>query len=225
MSKSYFVTGTDTDVGKTLACTALLQAANLQGLSTLAYKPIAAGCESSVFGLRNEDALILQKYSSIDVSYEWINPIRFKDPIAPHLAATIENRPIEFNKISAGLQQLQQKKAGVLMVEGAGGWHLPINNDQLLSQWVSEQKLPVILVVGMKLGCLNHALLTYQAILNDGLQVVGWIANQLATEMPFYQQNLQYLMQKLEAPLIGELPSLAIPYQNNLAQYINFNFQ
>lgn len=225
MSKSYFITGTDTDVGKTLCCTALLQAANLRGLSTLAYKPIAAGCESTALGLRNHDALILQQNSSIEATYEWVNPIHFKDPIAPHLAATIENRPIDINIVSAGLMQLQKLHADVLIVEGAGGWHLPINNDLLLSQWVKEQDLAVILVVGMKLGCLNHALLTYQAIINDGLTVVGWIANQLETEMPFYQQNLQYLKQQISAPLIGELPSLQAPLQKKLAQYINFKFK
>ncbi|MEI6896620.1 MAG: dethiobiotin synthase [Psychromonas sp.] len=224
MTKTYFVTGTDTDVGKTLVSAALLQAASLQGLSTLAYKPIAAGCATSALGLRNEDALILQKYSSINVHYELINPIAFKEPIAPHLAAVIENKPIDLNCVSVGLQKLQDLQADVLIVEGAGGWHLPINHQQLLSQWVSEQNLAVILVVGMKLGCLNHALLTYQAILKDGLQVVGWVANQLVTEMPCYEQNLHYLKQKIDAPLIAQLPSLAKPYQQNLAPYINFKF-
>lgn len=224
MSQTYFVTGTDTDVGKTVCCVALLQAANQQGLTTLAYKPIAAGCAPTEVGLRNEDALILQKNSSISIDYQLVNPISYQDPIAPHIAAERENRPISLDRITIGLQQLQHHQADLLIVEGAGGWHLPINNEQLLSQWVIEQNLPVILVVGMKLGCLNHAMLTYQSLINDGLKVVGWIANKLATEMPFYQQNLQWLKQKISVPLIAELPSLDCPVQSNLAQYVNFDF-
>lgn len=224
MTRTYFVTGTDTDVGKTVCCDALLQTANQQGKTTLAYKPIAAGCELTNAGLRNEDALILQKSSSVKVEYDLINPIAFQAPIAPHIAAEIENSPISFDNITEGLMQLREYQSDVLIVEGAGGWHLPINNEQLLSQWVIEQRLPVILVVGMKLGCLNHAMLTYQSMINDGLQVVGWIANQLATEMPLYQQNVQWLKQKISAPLIAELPSLDCTNKNDLSQYINFKF-
>jgi len=224
MSQTYFITGTDTDVGKTLCCAALLQAAQQQGLSTLAYKPIAAGCDATQAGLRNEDALILQKNSTLKVDYALVNPIAYQDPIAPHIAATLEERPIELGAATTGLQQLQSLSTDLLIVEGAGGWHLPINNKQLLSQWVIEQKLPVILVVGMKLGCLNHAMLTYQALISDGVPVVGWMANQLATEMPFYQQNLDWLKQKIAAPLIAELPTLDCPDSNDLAQYVDFRF-
>jgi len=224
MSQTYFVTGTDTDVGKTLCCAALLQAAHLQGLTTLGYKPIAAGCEMHPQGLRNEDALILQKNSSISLDYQYVNPIAFKEPIAPHIAATIDKRPISLQVITDGLRYLQQQQPDLVIVEGAGGWHLPINDEQLLSQWVIEQKLPVILVVGMKLGCLNHALLTYQSLVNEGLTVVGWIANQLAVEMPFYAQNLHWLKQKISAPLLAELPRLDCPEASNLAQYVNHQF-
>jgi len=224
MSQTYFITGTDTDVGKTLCCAALLQAAQQQGLSTLAYKPIAAGCDATQTGLRNEDALILQKNSTLKVDYALVNPIAYQDPIAPHIAATLEERPIELGVVTTGLQQLQSLSTDLLIVEGAGGWHLPINDKQLLSQWVIEQKLPVILVVGMKLGCLNHAMLTYQALISDGVPVAGWIANQLATEMPFYQQNLDWLKQKIAPPLIAELPTLDCPDSNDLAQYVDFRF-
>jgi len=224
MTQTYFITGTDTDVGKTVCCAALLQAAQAQGLTTLAYKPIAAGCEVTSKGLRNEDALVLQQNSTCTVDYDLINPIAFKEPIAPHIAAQIEKKPIDINRITLGLQQLQQYRSDLLIVEGAGGWHLPINNEQLLSEWVVEQKLPVILVVGMKLGCLNHAMLTYQTLMNEGVIVVGWIANQLSTDMPFYQQNLQWLTQKFSAPLIAEIPRLDCPSSSNLAQYVNLKF-
>lgn len=224
-NKTFFVTGTDTDAGKTLCCTALLQAANKQNLATLAYKPIAAGCQLTTDGLRNEDALILQENCSIDVPYHAINPLSFKLPIAPHIAAQLENRAIKLTEISRGLKALQAKNADLIIVEGAGGWRLPVNDKQTLSDWVITQNLPVILVVGMKLGCLNHALLTYETIINDGLKVVGWIANQVQGEMPYYQENVQMLSAKIDAPMIAEIPYLKEIKQVDLAQFVNFSFK
>lgn len=223
MTHRYFVTGTDTDVGKTVCCKALLQAANQQGKTTLAYKPIAAGCEVTAQGLRNDDAIILQNSSSIKVAYELINPIAFKEPIAPHIAAQIEKKPINIASITQGLITLQAKQPNLLIVEGAGGWLLPINNQQLFSEWVVEQQLPVIIVVGMKLGCLNHALLTYQSIINAGLQVAGWIANQQQPTLPYYQQNLALLTAKIEAPMIAEIPYLSNIEKQDLAQYVDLD--
>ena len=221
--QTLFITGTDTDVGKTICAKALLQAASKQNMTTLAYKPIAAGCEITEAGLRNDDALILQKNSSIAVPYHAVNPISFQLPIAPHIAAELENKPISLDLISQGLQSLQQKNADLFIVEGAGGWRLPLNDKQMLSDWVVEQNLPVILVVGMKLGCLNHAVLTYETIINDGLNVVGWIANQLQADMPYYQENLQMLSKKIDAPKIAELPYLSNINELDLAQFVNVN--
>ena len=221
MTHTYFVTGTDTDVGKTVCSTALLQAANQLGKSTLAYKPIAAGCDETKEGLRNQDALILQKNSSIKVDYQMVNPIAFKDPIAPHIAAEVAQQPIQLNIISDGLRALQKKSSSLLIVEGAGGWLLPVNDEVLFSDWVVEQQLPVILVVGMKLGCLNHALLSYQTIINSGLQVAGWIANQIQPEMPFYQQNLTLLKTKITAPMIAEIPFLTEIENASLSSFVD----
>lgn len=220
----YFVTGTDTDVGKTVCCQALLQAANRQQLSTLAYKPIAAGCEQTLYGLRNHDALLLQKSSSLEVAYELVNPIAFTAAIAPHIAAQIENKPIEQGYISQGLQRLKSLESNLIIVEGAGGWRLPLNADETLSGWVATQKLPVILVVGMKLGCLNHAILTYESIINDGLKVVGWIANQVEKGMPFYALNIEMLKHKINAPMIAEIPYLHNVSEQDLSSYVNYNF-
>lgn len=222
--KIFFVTGTDTDVGKTLCCKALLQAANKQNIATLAYKPIAAGCVLTIDGLRNEDALILQENCTIDVPYHAINPVALQLPIAPHIAAQIENKTINLTEISAGLKALQEKEADVILVEGAGGWRLPVNDKQTLSDWVITQNLPVILVVGMKLGCLNHALLTYETIINDGLKVAGWIANQIQADMPYYQENLQILSTKIDAPMIAEIPYLDDIQQIDLAEFVSFTF-
>jgi len=221
---TYFVTGTDTDVGKTICTKALLQAANEQGVSTLAYKPIAAGCMETKNGLRNEDALILQQSSNINISYGAVNPIAFKAPIAPHIAASETNTSIDSAIISQGLLQLQAQQAQLLLVEGAGGWHLPINHHQLLSQWVIEQQLPVILVVGLKLGCLNHAILTAQTIQQSGLPIVGWIANHLQANMPYVEQNIETLTSFIHAPLLAEIPYLENIDQQDLSCYIDIDF-
>ncbi|WP_354624445.1 dethiobiotin synthase [Psychromonas sp. MME2] len=221
---TFFVTGTDTDVGKTICCKALLQSANRQQLTTLAYKPIAAGCQLTQQGLRNQDAITLQTHSSIKLAYEAINPIAFEPPIAPHIAADILAQPIDVNLITSGLHKLQAQAAEIILVEGAGGWRLPINNTQMLSDWVISQRLPVILVVGMKLGCLNHALLTYQAIINDGLEVVGWIANQLQSDMPFYTENVAFLSENIKAPKIAEIPYIDNVDSKDLANFVNFSF-
>ncbi len=223
--KTFFITGTDTDVGKTICCKALLQAATVQKLSSVAYKPIAAGCAVTNHGLRNDDALVLQENSSIAVSYQAVNPIAFELPIAPHIAAGLENRPISIDLISQGLEYLQQKNSDLVIVEGAGGWRLPLNEQQMLSDWVVAENLPVILVVGMKLGCLNHAVLTYETILNDGLNVVGWIANQVQPDMAYYQENLQLLTEKIAAPKIAEIPYSKDINELDLAQFVDFSFK
>jgi dethiobiotin synthetase len=222
---TYFVTGTDTDVGKTICTKALLQAANKQNQSTLAYKPISAGCEETDFGLRNSDALILKQHSSIEVNYEAVNPIAYKQPIAPHIAAIETNSAIDISIIDQGLDFLQKHYPNFLFVEGAGGWHLPINNKQLFSEWVIDKKLPVIIVIGLKLGCLNHALLTVNSIEQSGLTIAGWIANHLQPNMEYVEQNIQTLKEFIVAPLIGIVPYLPNIENQDLSDYITATFK
>lgn len=221
---TYFITGTDTDVGKTVCTKALLQAANKQNKRTLAYKPISAGCAQTEQGLRNEDALILQQNSSVKVAYDAVNPIAYKQPIAPHIAAFENKCSINLTTIDKGLAFLQQQQAQLLLVEGAGGWHLPINNKQLFSEWVMEKQLPVIVVVGLKLGCLNHALLTTRSIQQSGLTIAGWIANHLQDDMPYVAQNINTLKSFINAPLLAEIPFLPNIEEQELSQYINVHF-
>ena len=223
-SGAYFITGTDTDVGKTICTKALLQAANKQNKSSLAYKPISAGCEETAEGLRNQDALILQQNSSIKVDYDAVNPIAYKQPIAPHIAAAESNCPIVLSTITEGLKLLQEQQPDLLLVEGAGGWHLPIDGEKLFSEWVIEQNLPIILVVGLKLGCLNHALLTVQSIEQSGLRISGWIANHLHPDMPYVKQNINTLKSFIKAPLLAEIPFLKNIEQQELSTYITVDF-
>ncbi|SHI15660.1 dethiobiotin synthase [Ferrimonas marina] len=203
----YFVTGTDTDVGKTLVSTALLKAS--QGL-TLGLKPIAAGCEPTPQGLRNADALSLQGASRMSLAYEQLNPIALAPPIAPHIAATQAGEVLSVARLEDWLTPMlpQLAQCDLCLVEGAGGWRLPLNEQETLPDWVKLHDWPVILVVGMKLGCLNHALLTLEAIQADGLTLAGWVANRVDPDMAYYQENLETLRQRMPAPLLAEIPHL-----------------
>jgi len=205
--RTFFIAGTDTDVGKTVVTKLILQKINEISGHTLGIKPISAGCDNTIHGLRNSDALILQQASAIEADYDVINPIAFEPPIAPHIAAKLANSSIELNDLQNCLERARMLNPRWLLVEGAGGWRLPINNNgQYLSDFVLQNQMKVILVVGMKLGCLNHAILTYQAIQQDGLQCVGWVANQLSDNMPYYEENKQTLLNTLHCPMIAEVP-------------------
>ncbi|GAB2680081.1 dethiobiotin synthase [Aliiglaciecola sp. 3_MG-2023] len=219
MSHSIFITGTDTDAGKTVIATAILQLAADRGLSTIGFKPVSAGCSETAEGLRNDDALALLAASTKGMAYERINPIAFADPVAPHLAAKRMGVTVETQKISSAYQYLVNQNADLLLTEGAGGWRLPLSECAFLSDFVIQHKIPVVLVVGMKLGCLNHALLTYQAISADGLEVIGWVANQIDDQMLYLQDNIDSLKALLPAPCLGVVPKLANTKQ--AAEYLS----
>lgn len=176
VSERYFVTGTDTEVGKTVASSALLQAARKLGKNTAGYKPVASGSEMTAEGLRNTDALALQRNSTRELAYSAVNPYTFAEPTSPHIISADEGRPIDFTVLSAGLRTLESQADWVL-VEGAGGWFTPLSDTQTFADWVQAEQLPVILVVGVRLGCINHAMLTAQAVQQAGLTLAGWIAN------------------------------------------------
>lgn len=203
---SYFVTGTDTEIGKTFVTCQLLKAGALVGLKTLGYKPVSAGCDLIDGVYSNEDAREIQAAGSVAAPLEQINPIALLPPIAPHIAAQQAGVTITQEAIVRGYQQLQDYQADVLLMEGAGGWKLPLGNNVWMPDVVKTLSLEVILVVGMRLGCLNHALLTADAILRDGLRLKGWVANQLDPSMPVYTENLQTLKNSMPAPLLAELP-------------------
>ena len=216
MATSFFITGTDTDVGKTLVARTLLRAFAAQGIACAGYKPISAGCARTPEGLRNQDALLLQQAASLALPYERVNPFAFEPPIAPHIAAREVGETISLNGLSGGLRQIEQAGAELVIVEGAGGWYLPLDGTQLLSDWVKREQLPVILVVGAKLGCLNHALLTCAAIRHQGLTLAGWVVNRVDPHMSHYQENLETLKGLLSAPFLGEIPFVNNPLEADL---------
>jgi len=209
----YFVTGTDTEVGKTVASSALLQAARFQGLKTVGYKPVASGSEMTAEGLRNTDALALQRNSSVALSYQAVNPYTFAEPTSPHIVSHDEQRPISFSVLSAGLRALEEQAEWVL-VEGAGGWFTPLSDDLTFADWVAGEQLPVILVVGIKLGCINHAMLTALAVKQSGLRLAGWIANDVVAPGKRHHEYLATLKHRIHAPFLGEIPWLADGAEN-----------
>ncbi len=201
----WFITGTDTDVGKTVASRALLSAAAAEGKRTAGYKPVASGCEHTAHGLRNSDALFLQAAATVSLDYATVNPVALAEATSPHIASAAEGIPITFNELSEGLRRLEHL-ADWILVEGAGGWRTPLCERYTLADWVKQEQLPVILVVGVKLGCINHAALTAEAIARDGLRLVGWVANCVVPEGNRHQEYMETLLRILPAPLLGELP-------------------
>ncbi len=217
---AFFVTGTDTGVGKTCIAAGLLQAANHKGLTTAALKPVAAGCERTPDGLRNEDALLLQSVVNPPLDYEQINPVALEPAIAPHIAALEARRPLSSDRL-AGYCRGVLGQADFTVVEGAGGWRVPLNPAETLADLARQLNLPVILVVGVRLGCLNHALLTAEAIARDGLPLAGWVANVLDPDMPRLRENVDALGQRLRAPFLGWVPFLDTPDPDQVAKHLN----
>ncbi|EHP8806045.1 ATP-dependent dethiobiotin synthetase BioD [Salmonella enterica subsp. enterica serovar Infantis] len=203
MLKRFFITGTDTSVGKTVVSRALLQALASGGKSVAGYKPVAKGSKETAEGMRNKDALVLQSVSSLELPYEAINPIALSE----EESSVAHSCPINYTLLSNGLASLSDKVDHVV-VEGTGGWRSLMNDLRPLSEWVVQEQLPVLMVVGIQEGCINHALLTAQAVANDGLPLIGWVANRINPGLAHYAEIIDVLGKKLPAPLIGELPYL-----------------
>lgn len=223
MAKRYFITGTDTEIGKTTIASALLYAARQAGLTTAAAKPVAAGCDETPDGLRNEDALALQAQCQPTLAYELINPIALKSAIAPHIAALEEQVPLTVELLAGGCLQVFDRNADLTLVEGAGGWRVPLNDDQTLADLARDLDIPVVMVVGMKLGCINHAILTAEAIAADGLKLVGWVANQVDPHMSRPSENLATLRLQLKAPCLGFVPWMDQPSAASIAAYLDLS--
>jgi len=204
--KQFFITGTDTDAGKTHVTSLLLKLLAQHKKNAIGFKPLAAGCEMAFDQLVNADALMLMESATVSAKYDVINPFAFAPPIAPHIAAEQVGVTITLDKLSSAYTTLKQQGAEYLLTEGAGGWALPINDTHYLYDWVKAEQLPVILVVGMKLGCLNHALLTAAHMQSLGINCVGWVANQVDPTMDQYQANLDSLKARLPFPILAISP-------------------
>ncbi|GIZ12654.1 dethiobiotin synthase [Pseudomonas sp. NCCP-436] len=221
MSYACFVTGTDTEIGKTTIAAGLLQAARQLGLSTAAAKPVASGCRQTALGLRNDDALALLAQCSLPLDYIEVNPMAFEPPIAPHLAAREAGVVLDVAGLLPPVRALLGKGAEFSVVEGAGGWRVPLAGGETLADLAMALGLPVILVVGVRLGCINHALLSAEAILADGLPLAGWVANLVEPQTARLADNLSTLEEHLPAPCLGCVPFLADTSAASVAQYLH----
>jgi dethiobiotin synthetase len=216
---SYFVTGTDTGVGKTLVSCALLHAFARRGQRVAGMKPVAAGCNADG---QNEDALQLRAAGNVAASYESVNPYCFPQAIAPHIAALRAGVIVDFSAIAKSYRELSAL-ADMVIVEGAGGLLVPLNEQQDSADLVRELDLPVILVAGIRLACLNHALLTVEAITVRGLALAGWVANVVEAGMESVEDNIAALQQRIAAPLLGVVPYMAAPDALCAAECLDVN--
>lgn len=203
-----FLTGTDTGCGKTVATAALARALVAEGRRVACFKPIASGCRVTEAGLRNDDAERLIEAANVQLPYEIVNPVALEPPIAPHIAA--EQAGIRIDP-AAIAREIQQIDADIRLVEGVGGWQVPLGPDCDLPALPKALGAGVVLVVGLRLGCLNHALLTARAIRADGFEPVGWIANHVDPDMDAQQANLDALVRRLGCPLLGRIAHGAAP--------------
>ncbi|GLP96659.1 dethiobiotin synthase [Paraferrimonas sedimenticola] len=214
-----FITGTDTDSGKTLISAALLTLAKGK---TAGFKPIASGCDNTEAGLRNADAQALMAAANTELEYATVNPLSFEPAIAPHIAAAEQNVSLCCELLNQVMDFDALKDLDFALVEGAGGWLLPFNQSETMADWVEQQGWPVLLVVGVKLGCLNHAMLTVADLKARGVTLAGWVANQVEPDMDYFQDNVDYLTQAIDAPCFGVVPYLQRVSVEAAAEYLHF---
>ena len=201
--RGFFITGTDTGVGKTVCSVHLIRWLVQQAWRVAAMKPVASGAHRQADGLRNDDALQLQAAANVALPYTTLNPYCFEPAIAPHLAAEDSSIPIDINHVHRVLQSIE---ADAVIVEGAGGWQTPLNRQESMADLAGALELPVILVVGMRLGCLNHAVLASNAIVASTLPFAGWIANHVDPHMLYADRNRSFLVDRIGAPLLATVP-------------------
>jgi dethiobiotin synthetase len=216
MKKGYFITGTDTGVGKTFVSCTLLQAFADKGERIGAMKPIAAGCEKTPDGWQNDDALQLMRHSNVELSYQLVNPVALPPPIAPHIAIEQAGESVTIAQLTKHFEQIKDR-ADYFIVEGAGGWLVPLNKNESMAGIPKAFGLDVILVVGIRLGCINHALLTVDAIQQSGNQLAGWVANIIDPSMLMIEENILTLRNSIKVPLLGTIPNLNVKNEVGIA--------
>ncbi|WP_372693932.1 dethiobiotin synthase [Immundisolibacter sp.] len=220
MTDAWFITGTDTGAGKTLAAAALVAALRAHGRRVAGMKPVASGCEATAHGWRNDDAVALAAASGLDVPYALINPYAFPAPVAPHLAAEDAGVDIDFNRIGQALDALRAQ-ADAVVVEGVGGWRVPLGPAGDVADLACHLALPVVLVVGLRLGCLNHALLTAADIGRTGVRLVGWVGSAVQPDFELAGRNIDTLRRRLPVPCLGILPHAPGAAPEQLAQQLD----
>ncbi|GAB3627724.1 dethiobiotin synthase [Pandoraea terrae] len=219
---AFFVTGTDTEIGKTLVSSALLHAGVRRGLVCAGLKSVAAGAIARGGRLINDDVEQLRRASNVELPDDWYCPYVLRDATAPHIAAEAEGIALDGNVIRAGYARMAER-ADLVIVEGVGGFRVPLNDTFDTADLARELGLPVILVVGLRLGCINHALLTAEAILSRGLTLAGWVANHVDSKLRHAEANIEAIATRLPAPLIGRVPHLAHPDAVTASGYLDLH--
>jgi dethiobiotin synthetase len=219
--KGYFVTGTDTDVGKTVVTAGLVEALNKQGVETVALKPMATGAEKTENGLLAPDTEYLMRFAKVELPVEEVTPYCYEPPVSPHIAAADADERIEMEKLVASVRQTAEN-VPMVVVEGVGGWLVPINESETVADLAVELDLPVIVVVAMRLGCINHAALTMDAIRQRGLVVAGWVANLYHIDTEHVPDVINSIVRAAgDAPMLGIIPPLSTVNAENAARNLN----
>lgn len=219
MGCGLFITGTDTGIGKTWVTLGVMARLQRLGWSVAGMKPVASGCRQTAHGLRNDDALRIQQQSSIALAYSQLNPYAYEPPIAPHIAAMGAKRPISLTRIVNAYQAIVEQ-VDWCVVEGVGGWLVPLDARHTVGDLVQRLEVPVLLVVGIRLGCLNHALLSVNSILHQGTRLLGWVANQIEPAPVRATRNIETLEEWIDAPCLGTIPWLQAPSPQVLATHL-----
>lgn len=206
MKRKIFITATDTHAGKTYTSTGLLRAAHMRNMTTIGMKPIATGCEYQQGRLVNPDAASLQLASSYKLDYNIINPFAFRPATAPHIAAKKANILLSAAELASHIQHVFSFPADLYLIEGFGGWYAPLNDEETIADFVKHLDCEVIFVVGVRLGCLNHAILTEQAILSSNVHCIGWIACHVDEHMLYQDEHIETLNQRLKTPMLARIP-------------------
>lgn len=211
MSIKIFITGTDTGIGKTYISVGLINAFKKMGYVTMGVKPISSGGFRIGNHLFNQDALELIQASSIQLDYKYINPFVFEPAIAPHIAASQKNISLSLCEVVSKLQYILNYSCDIQIIEGVGGWEVPLNENETMVDFVIYYQMPIIFVVGIRLGCINHALLTYQAIKQTNLPILGWIANCVEKNVLAYSEIITTLQKRLDIIYLGQIPYCGKP--------------
>ena len=220
--KGIFIAGTDTGVGKTLVAQVIVHILRKQYDKVGVMKPVASGAVFQNGLLQNEDAILLQKACNISLPYALINPYCFSPAIAPHIAAELEGVEIDLKHVQSCYENIA-RQVDVVVVEGAGGWHTPLNNNETIETLAQQLSIPVVLVVGLRLGCLNHALLTMSAMHRSGVSILGWVGNVIESDYQYLNKNIQALKQRISAPCLGILPFSEKDDIEDFSQRLQFN--
>ena len=215
------MTGTDTEIGKTVIACGLVRAAVEANYAAVGLKPVAAGCELEDNGFVNEDATRLMAVSSVSLPYPTVNPIALEPAIAPHIAAQQVGVSISAAQLQTHYTRTLPKGLDLVIYEGAGGWFVPLNDHETFQDFAERMQLDIVLVVGMKLGCINHALLSVAAIQQTNLRLIGWVANFHAPDMNVAKENLETLLAKLPCELLGVVPHMHAPDPEQVARHLN----